>query len=158
MILLLSLTATSKPPWLRRDESSVLALQAPSQLWLELISQLTHVETMTLALRCLYCGLSMCFSRIRRVLVKINPYIRTISDTKLLSGKFASLHPFYRLGNRALRDILATPVGADRIQETGLPVLQYFTRRLVDQVRVESRPIPSTYIRMLKVGHALGYN
>lgn len=131
----------------------MLALQAPSQLWLELISQLTHVETMTLALRCLYCGLSMCFSRSRRVLVKTNPYIRTISDTKLLSGKFASLHPFYRPGNRALRDVLATPVGADRIQEAGLPVLQYFTRRLVDQVRVESRPIPSTYIRMLKVGH-----
>jgi hypothetical protein len=64
------------------------------------------------------------------------------------------LSPFYRLGNRTLRNVLATPAGTDRIQEAGLLVLQYFTGRLlVDQVGIENKPIPSTYVRMVKAGH-----
>lgn len=49
---------------------------------------------------------------------------------------------------------MATPLGADRIQEARLLLLLYIVGRLlVDQVGIENKPIPSTYIRMLKVGH-----
>lgn len=49
---------------------------------------------------------------------------------------------------------MATPLGADRIQEARLLVLPYITGRLlVDLVGIENKPISSTCIRMLKVGH-----
>lgn len=49
-----------------------------------------------------------------------------------------------------MRNLIATPEGAGRVQKARLPVLQDFSLRLlVDQVRIENKPVLFIYVRML---------
>lgn len=102
----------------------MLALQVPPAVaGAPQSARLPSVEAGTVALRWLCLGLSVGFTRSRKVLSK-DQFLHSnrVWYWTLGAGTFALLSPFYRLGSSALRNVIATPVGAGGFQEARLPV------------------------------------